>query len=132
MPVRVAVDAVGGDDAPRVVVEGALQAVRAAGGRLPIVMANVNRALGPGWNIWVDQSDSLSQRDTGWIQLYCENNQEVLDTTIQAFLLAEAVDLPVMIILDAFFQQSPPPPGTYGVLLAMGPAFCAELVLLKF
>ena len=75
----------------------------AAGARHPIVMANVNRAMGPGWNIWTDQNDSLSQRDTGWIQLYCENNQEVLDTTIQAFRLAEAVDLPVMIILDAFF-----------------------------
>lgn len=75
----------------------------AAGGRHPIVMANVNRALGPGWNIWADQTDSLSQRDTGWIQLYCETNQEVLDTTIQAFKLAEAVNLPVMVILDAFF-----------------------------
>ena len=75
----------------------------AAGGRLPIVMANVNRAMGPGWNIWADQNDSLSQRDTGWIQLYCETNQEVLDTTIQAFKLAEAVDLPVMVVLDAFY-----------------------------
>jgi pyruvate ferredoxin oxidoreductase alpha subunit len=75
----------------------------AAGGRHPIVMADVNRALGPGWNIWTDQSDTLSQRDTGWIQLYCETNQEVLDTTIQAFRLAEAVDLPVMIVLDAFY-----------------------------
>lgn len=72
-------------------------------GRHPIVMANVNRAMGPGWNIWTDQNDSLSQRDTGWIQLYCETNQEVLDTTIQAFKLAEAVNIPVMIILDAFF-----------------------------
>ena len=75
----------------------------AAGGRLPIVMADVNRALAPGWNVWTDQNDSLSQRDTGWIQLYCESNQEVLDTTIQAFKLAEAVDLPVMIVLDAFY-----------------------------
>jgi len=75
----------------------------AALGRLPIVMAEVNRAVAPGWSIWTDQNDSLSQRDTGWIQLYCENNQEVLDTTIQAFKLAEAVDLPVMIVLDAFF-----------------------------
>ncbi|HSJ24572.1 MAG TPA: hypothetical protein VK929_07895 [Longimicrobiales bacterium] len=75
----------------------------AAGGRLPVVMANVNRAMGPGWNIWMDQNDSLSQRDTGWIQLYCETNQEVLDTTIQAFRLAEAVDLPVMVLLDAFY-----------------------------
>jgi pyruvate/2-oxoacid:ferredoxin oxidoreductase alpha subunit len=72
-------------------------------GRLPVVMADVNRAVAPGWSIWTDQNDSLAQRDTGWIQLYCENNQEVLDTTIQAFKLAEAVNLPVMIVLDAFF-----------------------------
>ncbi len=75
----------------------------AAGGRHPVVMANINRAMAPGWNIWADQNDSLSQRDTGWIQLYCETNQEVLDTTIQAFKLAESVDLPVMIVLDAFY-----------------------------
>jgi pyruvate/2-oxoacid:ferredoxin oxidoreductase alpha subunit len=75
----------------------------AAGGRLPVVMANVNRAMAPGWTIWTDQNDSLSQRDTGWIQLYCETNQEVFDTTIQAFKLAETVNLPVMIVLDAFF-----------------------------
>jgi len=75
----------------------------AAGGRLPLVMVDVNRALGPGWNIWTDQSDSLSQRDTGWIQLYCEDNQEVLDTIIQAFKIAETVNLPVMVVLDAFF-----------------------------
>lgn len=75
----------------------------AAGGRHPVVMANINRAMAPGWSIWADQNDSLSQRDTGWIQLYCETGQEVLDTTIQGFKLAEAVDLPVMIILDAFF-----------------------------
>jgi pyruvate/2-oxoacid:ferredoxin oxidoreductase alpha subunit len=75
----------------------------AAGARHPVVMANVNRALGPGWNIWADQNDSLSQRDTGWIQLYCETNQEVLDTTVQAFKLAETINLPVMVLLDAFF-----------------------------
>ena len=75
----------------------------AAGGRHPVVMADVNRALGPGWNIWTDQNDSLSQRDTGWVQLYCETNQEVLDTTIQAFRLAEALDLPVMLMLDGFY-----------------------------
>lgn len=75
----------------------------AAAARHPIVMANVNRALGPGWNIWADQTDSLAQRDTGWIQLYCETNQEVLDTTLMAFRLAELVDLPVMIMLDAFY-----------------------------
>ncbi len=74
-----------------------------SGARLPIVMAEVNRALAPGWNIWADQTDSLSQRDTGWIQLYCETGQEVLDTTLLAFRLAEAVNLPVMVVLDAFF-----------------------------
>ncbi len=75
----------------------------AGGGRLPIVMVDVNRAMAPGWNVWTDQNDSLSQRDTGWIQLYCETNQEVLDTTIQAFKLAETVDVPVMVVLDAFY-----------------------------
>ena len=75
----------------------------AALGRHPVVMANINRALAPGWNIWTDQNDSLSQRDTGWIQLYCETTQEVLDTTVQAFKLAEVVNLPVMIVLDAFY-----------------------------
>ena len=74
-----------------------------SGARLPIVMADVNRALAPGWNIWADQTDSLAQRDTGWIQFYCETGQETLDTTLQAFRLAERVDLPVMVLLDAFF-----------------------------
>ena len=75
----------------------------ASAARLPIVMAEVNRALAPGWNIWADQTDSLSQRDTGWIQLYCEDGQEVLDTSLMAFLLAETVNLPVMVVLDAFY-----------------------------
>ena len=75
----------------------------ASAARLPIVMAEVNRALGPGWNIWTDQTDSLAQRDTGWIQLYCEDGQEVFDTTLQAFRLAEALNLPVMVIMDAFY-----------------------------
>ena len=75
----------------------------ASAARLPIVMAEVNRALAPGWNIWMDQTDSLAQRDTGWIQLYCENGQDVFDTTLQAFRLAEIVNLPVMVVLDAFF-----------------------------
>ncbi len=74
----------------------------AAGARLPIVMVNVNRALAPGWNIWVDQGDSLSQRDTGWVQLYVEDNQEVLDSVIQGYRIAEQVNLPVMICYDAF------------------------------
>jgi pyruvate/2-oxoacid:ferredoxin oxidoreductase alpha subunit len=75
----------------------------AAGSRTPVVLANVNRAIAAPWNIWTDQTDSLSQRETGWIQLYCEGNQEVLDTIIMAFKIAEAVTLPTMVILDAFF-----------------------------
>jgi pyruvate/2-oxoacid:ferredoxin oxidoreductase alpha subunit len=75
----------------------------ASAARLPIVMAEVNRALGPGWNIWTDQTDSLAQRDTGWVQLYCEDGQEALDTTLLAFRLAETLNLPVMVVLDAFF-----------------------------
>lgn len=75
----------------------------AAYGRLPIVLANVNRAMAPGWSIWSDQTDSLAQRDTGWIQLYSETNQEILDTAVIAFKLAEALYLPVMIAYDAFY-----------------------------
>lgn len=75
----------------------------AAGARLPIVMANVNRAMGPGWSIWTDQTDSLSQRDTGWMQLYCESSQEVVDSVIQAYKVSERVLLPTMVVLDAFF-----------------------------
>ena len=59
----------------------------AAGSRLPIVMAVINRAMGAPWSIWPDYSDSLSQRDTGWLQFYCADNQEVFDTIIQACLL---------------------------------------------
>ncbi|MHB8876284.1 MAG: hypothetical protein ACYC8T_21540 [Myxococcaceae bacterium] len=72
--------------------------------RLPIVMMAVNRALGPPWNILVDHGDTLSLRDAGWIQLYCENNQEVADTTLAAFRLAEdkRVLLPAMVCQDAF------------------------------
>jgi pyruvate/2-oxoacid:ferredoxin oxidoreductase alpha subunit len=74
----------------------------AGGGRLPIVLANVNRAMAPGWSIWTDQNDSLSQRDTGWMQFYCESNQEVFDTIVQAYKIAEKVMLPAMVVLDAF------------------------------
>jgi len=75
----------------------------ATGARTPIVLANVNRAAAAPWSIYSDQTDSVSQRETGWIQLYCEGNQEVLDTTIMAFKIAEGVRLPAMVILDAFF-----------------------------
>ncbi len=76
----------------------------AAGIRLPMVMVNVNRAMGPGWNIWCDHQDAVSQRDTGWIQLYCASHQEIADTVIQAFRISEdaRVILPVMVNYDAF------------------------------
>ena len=72
--------------------------------RLPIVMAVVNRTLGPPWNIWADQGDSLMFRDFAWIQLYCESSQEVADTTLLAFRLAEdrRILLPVMVCMDGF------------------------------
>jgi pyruvate/2-oxoacid:ferredoxin oxidoreductase alpha subunit len=75
----------------------------AAGARAPIVMFNVNRTPASPWGFWPDQIDSLSQRDTGWVQLYSESPQESLDTVIQAFRIAEASDLPVMINHDAFY-----------------------------
>ena len=65
-------------------------------------MGVVNRAVSPGWSVWTEQNDTLSQRDTGWLQYYCETNQEVLDTVIQAYKVAERVLLPAMIVLDAF------------------------------
>jgi len=73
-----------------------------SGSRLPIVMAVVNRALGPPWNIWVDHTDSLSQRDTGWIQIYCSSNQEIFDTIIQCYKACESpeVSLPAMVCLE--------------------------------
>ncbi|MBI4830239.1 MAG: pyruvate ferredoxin oxidoreductase [Candidatus Lindowbacteria bacterium] len=75
----------------------------AAGARTPVVLAEVNRALAPGWNIWADQSDALSQRDTGWLQFYCTSNQEILDSILIAFRVAEMVSLPAMVVYDAFY-----------------------------
>jgi pyruvate/2-oxoacid:ferredoxin oxidoreductase alpha subunit len=75
----------------------------ASGGRLPIVMVNANRALSPPWNLYCDHTDSLSQRDTGWIQYYCCDAQDVIDGLLIAYKVAEKVMLPVMINLDAFY-----------------------------
>ncbi len=75
----------------------------AAGARAPIVMANINRTVASPWAFWPDQTDSLAQRDTGWIQFYSESAQESLDTTLQAFRIAEAVLMPAMISHDAFY-----------------------------
>ncbi len=74
----------------------------ASGLGLPIVMTVANRALGAPINIWNDHSDSMSQRDCGWIQLFAETNQEALDLHIQAFRLAEELSLPVMVCMDGY------------------------------
>jgi pyruvate ferredoxin oxidoreductase alpha subunit len=74
----------------------------ASGLGLPIVMTLANRAIGAPINIWNDHSDSMSQRDSGWIQLYAETNQEAADLHVQAFRLAEQLSLPVMVCMDGF------------------------------
>ena len=75
----------------------------AAGARVPVVMVNCNRALTPPWNLYCDHTDSLAQRDTGWVQYYCANVQDVLDAILIAYAVAEQALLPVMINVDAFF-----------------------------
>jgi len=74
----------------------------AAGARLPIVMCIANRAMAAPWNVLNDQQDSMSVRDAGWVQLYCRDNQEILDTTLQAFRIAEELNVPVMVCYDGF------------------------------
>ncbi|MDD4911969.1 MAG: transketolase C-terminal domain-containing protein [Sideroxydans sp.] len=74
----------------------------AAGLGLPIVMTVANRAIGAPINIWNDHSDSLSQRDSGWMQLFAETNQEAVDLHIQAFRLAEELSMPIMVCMDGF------------------------------
>jgi pyruvate/2-oxoacid:ferredoxin oxidoreductase alpha subunit len=77
----------------------------ASGNRVPIVMCNVNRVISAPWAFGSDQSDSLSQRDTGWMQFYCEDAQEALDTVIQAYSIAEQALRPVMVAMDGFFTS---------------------------
>ena len=74
----------------------------ASGLGLPIVMTVANRAIGAPINIWNDHSDSMSQRDSGWIQIYAETNQEAADLHVQAFKIAEDLSLPVMVCMDGF------------------------------
>jgi pyruvate ferredoxin oxidoreductase alpha subunit len=74
----------------------------ASGLGLPIVMTVANRAIGSPINIWNDHSDSMSQRDSGWAQLYAASNQEAVDLHIQAYRLAEELSLPVMVCMDGF------------------------------
>jgi pyruvate/2-oxoacid:ferredoxin oxidoreductase alpha subunit len=75
----------------------------AAGARAPVVMVNVNRTLASPWAFWADHTDSLAQRDTGWIQLYCESPQEALDSVLQAYRVAESVLLPAMVVIEAMY-----------------------------
>jgi pyruvate/2-oxoacid:ferredoxin oxidoreductase alpha subunit len=75
----------------------------ASGARLPIVLVDVNRAMAAPWTIWCDQTDSVAQRDTGLMQFYCWSNQEILDSVICAFKIAEALLIPCMICYDGFF-----------------------------
>ena len=74
----------------------------ASGLGLPIVMTVANRAIGAPINIWNDHSDSMSQRDCGWLQLFAEDNQEAVDLHVQAFRIAEELSLPVMVCMDGF------------------------------
>ncbi len=73
-----------------------------AGLRVPLVMTCANRAISSPLSIWNDQQDSMAVRDAGWIQLYCADNQEAVDTSIQAYRIAEATELPVMVCMDGF------------------------------
>ena len=73
-----------------------------AGLRVPMVMTCANRAVAAPLSIWNDQQDSMAVRDAGWIQLYCADNQEAVDTTIQAYRIAERTELPVMVCVDGF------------------------------
>jgi pyruvate ferredoxin oxidoreductase alpha subunit len=74
----------------------------ASGLGLPIVMTVANRAIGAPINIWNDHTDALSQRDSGWLQIFAETNQEALDLHIQAFRLGEELSLPIMVCMDGF------------------------------
>lgn len=74
----------------------------ASGLGLPIVMTVANRAIGAPINIWNDHTDAMSQRDSGWLQLYAETNQEAADLHVQAFRIAEELSLPVMVCMDGF------------------------------
>jgi 2-oxoisovalerate ferredoxin oxidoreductase alpha subunit len=77
----------------------------ATGARIPVVMVNVNRAVAPPWSVWADQTDSIAQRDTGWMQFYSESTQEELDTVIMSYKISESKDimLPSFTTEDAFF-----------------------------
>ena len=79
----------------------------ASGNRLPIVLNLVTRSLGAPWSVWTDHQDFITIRDVGWIQLMCENNQEVYDTNLQAFKIAEdpRLFLPVVCGYDGYITS---------------------------
>ncbi len=80
-----------------------MEAVYSASGLgLPIVMTLANRAIGAPINIWNDHSDAMAVRDSGWVQLFAETNQEAADLHVQAFVIAERLSLPVMVCMDGF------------------------------
>ncbi len=108
----------------------------ASGLRMPIVMGVVNRAVAPPWTIYADHTDTVAQRDTGWVQYYCESNQEVLDTVLQAYRVAEdpRVMLPAMITEDAFFLShtfepvdTPPQDGVDAFLPPLGMPYALDV-----
>jgi pyruvate/2-oxoacid:ferredoxin oxidoreductase alpha subunit len=74
----------------------------AVGARLPVVMCVANRGIGAPWTVWNDQQDTISQRDVGWIQLYCNDHQQIIDSVIKAFKLAQTVSIPVMVCYDGY------------------------------
>ena len=74
-----------------------------SGMRLPVVACVANRAVSSPLSIWNDEQDSISQRDTGWIQIYCKNNQQAVDSIIQAFRIGEKAMIPVMVCIDGFY-----------------------------
>jgi pyruvate/2-oxoacid:ferredoxin oxidoreductase alpha subunit len=74
----------------------------AAGARLPIVLALANRGLGAPWTIFNDMQDSIAQRDTGWMQVYCRDNQEIIDSIIMAYRTVEEINVPMMVCFDGF------------------------------
>jgi pyruvate ferredoxin oxidoreductase alpha subunit len=77
----------------------------ASGLRLPLVMPIVNRSLASPWSLWCDHQDTMAERDSGWLQFYCENVQDVFDRIIMAYRVAEHADVltPAMVCLDGFF-----------------------------
>jgi pyruvate ferredoxin oxidoreductase alpha subunit len=74
----------------------------AVGARLPIVMCVANRGIGAPWTVWNDQQDTISQRDVGWIQIYANDHQQIIDSVIKAFRLAQTVSIPVMVCYDGY------------------------------